>query len=214
MAARSEGKVLSQGRQVVLRFTGENGRGPEGLTTKNGNGSPSAAASDAAASSSRRLGIFVHPLRRKGRRPGSELVSQQWTPAEELQLELDRSRRFGHHFGLICISSRRGIESRWGSFRDLALGVRSLLRRVDRVWIDGTGVYLLLPECDRTMVEAFLERLREPLSRLLVENERSEISSAVFPEDGLTSGALISALKANRHTPEYVGTDHRSTPAA
>lgn len=201
----------------MLRFNGEDARGPEGPAIKNGNGSPSAAARGAAARSSHRLrlGIFVHPLRgKKGRRTGSELVSQKWTPSEELQLELDRSRRFGHHFGLIYISSRRGIESRLGSFRDLALGMRSLLRRVDRVWIDGTGVYLLLPECDRTMVEAFLERLREPLSRLLAENERSEVSSAVFPEDGLTSGALISALKTNRHSPEYVGTEHRSTPAA
>ena len=51
---------------------------------------------------------------------------------------------------------------------------------------------------DRTMLEATLDRLRDPLSRLLGEDARAEVSAAVFPEDGLTSGALFSALDVNR----------------
>ncbi len=200
----------------MLRFVGEDERSPEGLTARNGNGSRSHAHGLYSRSLRTRLAIFVGPFRWGGneRRPGSELVSRRWSPSEELQSELDRSRRFGHHFALIRISSRREIENKWSSVRDLAYGVSSLLRRVDRVWIDGTGVYLLLPECDRTMVEALLDRLHEPLSRLLGESGRSEVSSAVFPDDGMTSGALLGALTANRPAPTPVAPEHRSTPAA
>jgi hypothetical protein len=199
----------------VLRFVGEDERGSKELTANNGNESPSAATDDPAARLSLRLGSVLRPFRRSnGRRSSSELVSPRWSPMEELQLELDRSRRFGHRFALICIESRLGSEARWTSVRELGYGLSSLLRRVDRVWIDGTSVYLLLPECDRSMVESLLERLRDPLSRLLAHNERSALFSAVFPDDGMTSGALLRALKANRHGPSLVGAEHRSTPAA
>jgi hypothetical protein len=199
----------------VLRFVGEEERSPEGLVKGNGNGSLSAAVRDPSGGSKRRLEALVDPFRRgKARRTGSELVSRRWSGTEELQLELDRSRRFGHRFGLIRISSRRGIESGRSSLHDLGHAVNSLLRRVDRVWVDGTGVYLLLPECDRTMVEALLDRLREPLSRLVAGSEAPAVSSAVFPDDGMTSAALLSALKDNRHAPSPVAPDHRRAPAA
>jgi hypothetical protein len=199
----------------VLRFVGEDGRSSEELTATNGNESPSAAARAPDRSPSRRLGGFPRPFRRSnGWKHGAELISRRWSPLEELQLELDRSRRFGHRFALICISSRPGSEGGWSSVRELAYGVSSLLRRVDRVWIDSTSVYLLLPECDRSMVESLLERLRDPLSRLLAHNERSELSSAIFPDDGMTSGSLLEALKANCHGPSLVAPEHRSTPAA
>ena len=77
---------------------------------------------------------------------------------------------------------------------ELARMVSSLLRRVDRVWPDGTSLYLLLPECDRAMGEAMLARIREPLTKLLSEEELLAISSAVFPADGLTGGALFDVL--------------------
>ncbi|HEY7003671.1 MAG TPA: hypothetical protein VH281_05265 [Gaiellaceae bacterium] len=198
----------------MLRFVGEEERSPEGLINGNGNGSPSATARDPVGPK-RRLGSLVEPFRRgKAERTESELVSRRWSGSEELQLELDRSRRFGHRFALIYISSRRGIESGWSSLHDLGHAVSSLLRRIDRVWVDGTGVYLLLPECDRTMVEAALDRLREPLSRLVGDSEPPAVSSAVFPDDGLTSAALLGALKDNRHASSAVARDQRSTPAA
>jgi hypothetical protein len=133
----------------------------------------------------------------KGRGSASELVSERWSPAQELQLELDRSRRFGHPFALVGIWCRPKQE-RWTFLRDVATALDTFVRRVDRVWIQGSGVYVLLPECDRTKLEATLDRLRDPLSRLLGEDARTEVSAAVFPDDGLTSGALFSALRVNR----------------
>jgi hypothetical protein len=126
-------------------------------------------------------------------------VSERWSPAQELQVELDRSRRFGHPFALVGIWCRPKQE-RWTFLREVATALDTFVRRVDRVWIQGSGVYVLLPECDRTKLEATLERLRDPLSRLLGEDTRTEVSAAVFPDDGLTSGALISALRVNRDT--------------
>jgi hypothetical protein len=155
-----------------------------------------------------------------GRGSESELVSERWSPEHELRLELDRSRRFGHPFALVGIWCRPKQE-RWTFLREVATALDSFVRRVDRVWIQGSGVYVLLPECDRTMLEATLERLRDPLSRLLGEDGRAEVSAAVFPDDGLTSGALLDALNVNRDamslrpsgTPEPRGTPER-TPAA
>jgi hypothetical protein len=67
---------------------------------------------------------------------------------------------------------------------------------VDRVWPGGTSLYLLLPECDRAMGEAMLARIREPLTKLLSEEDLLAISSVLFPDDGFTSGALFDALDA------------------
>jgi hypothetical protein len=195
----------------VLRFVGEDER-KSGVPTI-GVGGDRRSAARYPARHSFRARLVAGRFRRARNGVGSELVSERWSPAEELQLELDRSRRFGHHFALVCISSCREIEDRWASIRELAYGVSSLLRRVDRVWIDGAGVYVLVPECDRTMVEALLDRLGERLSRLLGEDNRSQVSSAVFPEDGLTSGALLNALSANRQAPS-AATRRRGTPAA
>jgi hypothetical protein len=85
--------------------------------------------------------------------------------------------------------------------REIASAVSSLLRRVDRVWSEGTSIYLLLPECDRTMAEGMLARIREPLSELLSEEERVGVSVAVFPDDGVTSGALFNALHGRSINP-------------
>jgi hypothetical protein len=147
-------------------------------------------------------------------------VSERWSPEQELRLELDRSRRFGHPFALVRIWCRSKQE-RWTFLREVATALDRIVRRVDRVWIQGSGVYVLLPECDRTMLEATLDRLRDPLSRLLGEDARAEVSAAVFPDDGLTSGALLGALNVNedamslrpRGAPEARRTPER-TPAA
>jgi hypothetical protein len=190
----------------MLRFLGEDG-GSAGVT-RHGAGA-AAEGVDSARFERRpalRARLSVRGFRRngngsteKGRGSASELVSERWSPAQELQLELDRSRRFGHPFALVGIWCRPKQE-RWTFLRDVATALDTFVRRVDRVWIQGSGVYVLLPECDRTKLEATLERLRDPLSRLLGEDARTEVSAAVFPDDGLTSGALFSALRVNRDT--------------
>jgi hypothetical protein len=117
-----------------------------------------------------------------------------WGPPEELQLELSRSRRYGHSFVLVRIPCGRDEDGGSSGGEEVARRVSSLLRRVDRVWPGGTSLYLLLPESDRAMGEAMLARIREPLTKLLSEEELLAISSVLFPDDGFTTGALFDAL--------------------
>ncbi len=140
-----------------------------------------------------RTRVSIRRLRRNGR-VGSQLAPERWSPAQELQLELERSRRFGHPFALVGIWCRPTQRERWTFLREVAGSLDGLVRRVDRVWIQGSGVYVLLPECDRTKLEATLARWRDPVARLLGEDAGAQVSSAVFPDDGLTSGALFDAL--------------------
>jgi hypothetical protein len=190
----------------MLRFLGEDGS--EGLSGGDARAAEPVVWAPFERRHALRARLFVRGFRRNGDANGngsnesgrgsrSELVSERWSPAHELRLELDRSRRFGHPFALVGIWCRPKQE-RWGFLREFATALDTFVRRVDRVWIQGSGVYVLLPECDRTMLEATLERLRDPLSRLLGEDTRTEVSAAVFPEDGLTSRALLSALDVNR----------------
>lgn len=145
-----------------------------------------------------RLRILLRSLRRADRlhhpRENGARSTARWTSSEELRLELSRSRRFGHGFVLIRIPCRRKADEKWNWRRETATAVSSLLRSVDRVWTEGASVYLLLPECNRTMAEALLARIHEPLSKLLSEEESAAVASAVFPDDGVTSGALYEAL--------------------
>ena len=114
---------------------------------------------------------------------------------EDLEREVSRSRRFGHPFVLARVLRRRpGAEAEGWHEQTLAL-LTSLVRNVDRVWQDGEDVYLLLPESDRRMGAAALARIREPLSRVLTEEELDGITFAVFSlGECPTTGALLSAL--------------------
>jgi hypothetical protein len=118
-----------------------------------------------------------------------------WSSSDELQIELSRSRRYGHRFVLIRIPYVFRAEARSNGNEEVALAISLLVRRVDRVWSDGANVYLLLPECDGAMADAMLDRIRERLAKLISEEVRLAISSAVFPDDGFTKRALFGALE-------------------
>jgi hypothetical protein len=131
---------------------------------------------------------------------------------EDLEREVDRSRRFGHAFFLARIPRpRTGLEVDGWRERTMALLV-SLIRSVDTVWSDGKDVYLLLPESDRAMGTAALARIREPLSQVLGGEELDRISFVVFaPDECLTSRALVLELHARAkdaktRTPDLRGT--------
>ena len=193
----------------MLSFNGTdqngNGAAPAGPTPSRNNGAEGAAL--ALVPSSRQvvrahLRVLLRPLRRPSRahtlpRVEARRRTVTWSTPEELQIELSRSRRFGHPFVLIRIpcghAAGRGSNGRV----EVARTVSSLLRRVDRVWPGETSLYLLLPECDRAMGEAMLARIREPLTELLPEADLLAISSVLYPEDGFTSGALFDALDAS-----------------
>jgi hypothetical protein len=195
--------VSGEGRSSVLRFLGEDHRSegliPAGVRTVRGE----MASAPLERRNTFRPRISVRSFRRQGRNGdgggvGDDLVSERWSPAQELQHELDRSRRFGHPFALLGIWCRPKQRERWTFLREVAGSLNELVRRVDCVWIQGSGVYVLLPECDRTKLEATLDRLRGPMARLLGDDARAEMSAVVFPDDGLTTGALFSALDDNR----------------
>ena len=64
------------------------------------------------------------------------------------------------------------------------------LRLVDRTWVDDGAVYLLLPETSRAAADSLVGRLQTLAPELLP----GDVRIATFPDDGLTSGALISAV--------------------
>lgn len=130
--------------------------------------------------------------------PGSD-------PWEDFRRELSRARRYGHQFVLIRIPGgevvrkapgrlpkrpRRRLEQRHD---DGTRGFASLLRTVDLSWSHRGDVYLLLPESDRPMGEALLTRIRQLAPDVLPV---SDVRMVVFPEDGWTSGALLTALSS------------------
>jgi hypothetical protein len=124
-----------------------------------------------------------------------------WRMREELWNELTRSRRYGRSFLLLRIRltrpataaqvrrPRRAVE-RDKTDSGLEHGV---FRRTDRVWEDEDEFYVLLPECDRSKGDAVVSRVRALLVESLGE---AEIAMAAFPDDGVTSGALLVALRS------------------
>ena len=78
---------------------------------------------------------------------------------------------------------------------DAALNLRSEdiaghLRLVDRTWVDDGSVYVLLPESPRAAADVLLSRIRAVAPALLP----ADVRTATFPDDGLTSGAIIAAV--------------------
>ena len=118
---------------------------------------------------------------------------------EDLQCEIDRSRRYGHSFSLVRLASRTRIKARFNGAGEKhraelerkALMVGVLLRKLDRVWADGEDIYLLLPEGGREMAEAMLDRIGETLAAVVPD---ADVAIAAFPEDGLSTRALLEAL--------------------
>ncbi len=120
----------------------------------------------------------------------------------EFRRELRRSRRGERSLTLMRIA---GPDTASGADLDL-LTTRSQrlaghLRLVDRTWVDDGSIYAMLPESPQEAAIVMLERVRAMDPGLLP----SDIRVATFPEDGLTSGALIAAV----HGASF---DHVPTP--
>jgi hypothetical protein len=109
-------------------------------------------------------------------------------------LELERSRRHVRPMALVRITPARHSQSRHGL--DPAQ-VEDVSRAVDAVWTDGRNVYLLMPETDRSALSLAIARLRGVLPVL----EAADLRVAVYPEDGITSGAIIAHLDAPEAAP-------------
>lgn len=142
------------------------------------------------------LGRRLQAVRRRApRRRHDSTEAATLGSFEDLERELSRSRRFGRPFVLARVQRSRA-ESEADGWREQTLSLlTSLVRSVDRVWSYGEDVYVLLPESDRAAGTAALARMREPVSRVLTDEEVDGIIFAVFaPDECPTRQALLSAL--------------------
>lgn len=98
----------------------------------------------------------------------------------ELRQEIARARRFGRAFALARIGRVAGAE------------LAPHLRTVDRPWTADGATYVLLPEADREAAEGFASRLRRDAPDVI---DDCAVSVAAFPDDGVTSGALLDVLR-------------------
>ena len=119
----------------------------------------------------------------------------EWAGLDALRTELDRSRRHRRSFALLRLSLAPGASTSAPTTSDDAddqmLGlVGASLRITDHAWRDGNDVIVLLPEAGRATAADLAARLES----LAPGRFARHVGIAVFPEDGLTSGALVDTL--------------------
>lgn len=135
-------------------------------------------------------------------RPGAGPASSSFVRHAEsgwgyLRTELARSRRHDRRFAVVGVPDEVwAVESEEGDAKvdrglDVAAAVQSLVRRPDRAWVDGSRLHILLTDCDRQKGLAFLARARGAMPQLFADDR---VKLVVFPDDGITSGALLSGL--------------------
>ncbi len=125
-----------------------------------------------------------------------------WT---ELQIELERARRFRREFALLRVRrSGRGSFTGRPWRRKPAADVahfdklQSSVRSIDTVWTDGMSMYILLPEASRGTALAVLERLRSETPEAFTD---ASVAVVAFPADALTAGALLDKLEERDRAP-------------
>ncbi len=109
----------------------------------------------------------------------------------EFHRELARARRFDRPFAIVCFSVGRSPDQ--GILMGLRNEIAAISRRIDRLWIDEDHILLLLPEATEAAARTALSRIhiRVPAAVAFAPG------LAMYPEHGITSGALISAVYGN-----------------
>ena len=133
-------------------------------------------------------------------RPTTLLTAATSEPSEgwsEFHRELARARRFDRPFGIVrYIDVGQGVMTE----RHLRDKVAALGRRIDRVWLDGGDLFVLMPESDAGAVETAVARARYRVGEAL-----DRTISATFPANGITSGSLIACLYQGDASPVAIG---------
>jgi hypothetical protein len=107
----------------------------------------------------------------------------------EFRREMRRARRGVKALTILRVPyTDRSLDDASLAARSEAVG--SHLRLVDRTWVDDGSIYVLLPESPRQAAESLLTRVRSAAPELLP----ADVRVATFPDDGLTSGAIIAAV--------------------
>ncbi len=113
-----------------------------------------------------------------------DLAAAGWA---EFHRELARARRFNGEFAVMRWPMR--AEPAADDRSEIITGIEGRARRIDRVWVDGSDVLVLLPETSRAAAEVVLERIRSVPSLAEITP-----TMASFPQDGITSGALLAVI--------------------
>jgi hypothetical protein len=106
----------------------------------------------------------------------------------EFHRELARARRFDRPFAIVRFSVGRSPDQ--GLLVGLRNEIAAISRRIDRVWIDEDHILLLLPEATEAAAKAALSRVHVGVAAAVA----FEPGLALYPEHGITSGALIAAV--------------------
>jgi hypothetical protein len=128
-----------------------------------------------------------------------------------LRTELARSRRHNRSFALIGIPEEVWLRPTAGQAgRDevalaVAADVQRFLRRPDRAWVDGGRLQIVLTESDRERGLGFLARARRDMPEVFGDDR---VRLVVFPDDGITTDALLAGLEPARDS-----ADSEATPA-
>lgn len=132
--------------------------------------------------------------------PAIRLTAVTSEPADgwqEFHRELNRARRFDRPFAVVrFVGVGRGVSTE----RRVRDQVAAMSRRIDRLWLDGGDLFVLLPESDAAAVESAVARARYRLGEAL-----DEVVTAVFPANGITSGSLIACLYQGDASPVAIG---------
>ena len=115
----------------------------------------------------------------------------------EFHRELARARRFDRPFGIVrYVDVGGGVMTE----RHLRDKVAAVARRIDRVWLDGGDLFVLMPESDAGAVETAVARARYRVGEAL-----DRTITATFPANGITSGSLIACLYQGDASPVAIG---------
>jgi hypothetical protein len=140
--------------------------------------------------------------------------------SDALCREIERSRRYRHAFTLIRVEPEqsdatdirvprsRGVgrprRRRHDPLEELAAELRACLRTGDVAWLEGSALYVLLPETDLTGADAVVERFRRAARAVACD---ADVRVASFPEQGLTDHALRAAVTRRRLAAGAFGRD-------
>jgi hypothetical protein len=127
--------------------------------------------------------------------PGRDALTASGLDA--FRAELDRARRHRRTFAMARLElapSAGGVAAAVADDTTSTATIQLIgasLRITDHAWLDDGDVVILLPESDRETAESFADRVRTAAPGRFT----ARIGIAAFPDDGLTSSALLDALE-------------------
>jgi hypothetical protein len=146
-------------------------------------------------------------VRSRTRRPAGSATQQVEAGWTAVYTELARSRRHDRRFTIVGIPEAAWAPANADQLERADAGVtaatmlQTILRRSDRAWADGSMLYTLITDCDTQQSAGFMQRARATMPQLFRD---TGLRVAVFPDDGITLGALLARLGADTEEPQRI----------